>query len=91
MDAAYPCMGKDIWRGAESMLYFHNHITGKTIKFLTKNPVVEGWTPENSCPYHIDPHPRFVMDDKYITFTTTVRGCVDLAIANVEELIEATK
>ena len=91
MDAAYPCMGKDIWRGAESMVYFHNHLTGKTIKFITKNPVVEGWTPEFSCPYHIDPHPRFVMDDKYITFTATVMGRVDLAIAEVAPLIEATK
>ena len=91
IDAAYPCMGEPIWRGTESMVYFHNHITGKTIKFLTKNPVVGGWTPEFSCPYQIDPHPRFVMDDQYITFTTTVMGRVDLAIANVEELIEATK
>ena len=90
-DAAYPCMGEPIWRGAESMLYFHNHITNKTLKFLTKNPVVEGWSPQNPCWYHIDPHPGFIMQDKYISFTTTVLGHVDLAIADVAALIEATK
>ena len=90
-DAAYPCMGEPIWRGTESMLYFHNHITGKTIKFLTKNPVVEGWSPKNPCWYHIDPHPSFTMDDRYIAFTTTVLGHVDLAFADVASLIEATK
>ena len=90
-DAAYPCMGEPIWRGAESMLYFHNHLTGKTIKFLTKNPVVEGWSPDNPCGYHIDPHPAFIMQDRYISFTTTVLGHVDVAIACVEDLVEATQ
>ena len=91
MDAAYPCMGEPIWRGAESMLYFHNHITGKTIKFLTKNPVVEGWSPQRPCWYHIDPHPSFVLNDQFVVFTTTVLDHVDIAFASVADLIEATK
>ena len=90
VDGAYPCMGQPIWRGTESMVYFHNRVTGNTVKFLTRNPVVEGWTPEFPCPYHIDPHPRFIMDDQFISFTTTVMGRVDLAIAEVKPLIEAT-
>lgn len=90
-DAAYPCMGEPIWRGTESMLYFHNRLTGKTVKFLTKNPVVEGWSPSNPCWYHIDPHPGFIMQDRYISFTTTVLGHVDVAIACVADLIEATQ
>jgi len=79
------------WRGAVTMLYFCNRETGKQICFLSKNPVVEGWTPENPCPYHIDPHPRFVLNDSLITFTTTICGRVDVAMVSVEELIEATK
>lgn len=79
------------WRGATSMIYFSNRETGKQIRFLSKNPVVEGWTPEDSCPYHIDPHPRFVLEDSMITFTTTICGRVDLAMVSVDELIEATK
>ena len=91
MDAAYPCMGERIWRGAESMVYFHNHITNKTIKFLTKNPVVEGWSPQRPCWYHIDPHPSFILNDQFVIFTTTVLGHVDIAFASVADLIEATK
>ncbi len=40
--------------------------------------------------YHIDPHPRFCSQDRYIVFTTTVRGQVDLAITRVEDLIRRT-
>jgi prepilin-type N-terminal cleavage/methylation domain-containing protein len=35
--------------------------------------------------YHIDPHPRFVLGDRYITHTTTVRGKVDLAVTRTED------
>lgn len=90
MDGSYQCMGKNWWRGVESFLHFYNTQTGKKIKFLTKNPIVEGWSPENQCPYHIDPHPRFVLNDSMITFTTTVRGKVDLAVVCVDQLLKAT-
>ena len=52
--------------------------------------VVEGWTPEFPCPYHIDPHPRFVQNDTQITFTTTVMNRVDLAVVDVQQLVDAT-
>lgn len=39
--------------------------------------------------YHYDPHPQFVLDDKYIVSTTTViNGEIDVAITPVEPLIE---
>jgi len=79
------------WRGAVTMLYFSNRETGKQIRFLSKNPIVEGWSRQNPCPYHIDPHPRFVCNDSMINFTTTICGRVDVAFVSVEELIEATK
>lgn len=41
--------------------------------------------------YHIDAHPRFVGNDKYINYTTTIRGEVDMAMAVTADLIEATK
>lgn len=31
--------------------------------------------------YHIDPHPRFIDNGSAIVYTTTVRGCVDLALS----------
>lgn len=91
IDGSWPCMGLDWWRGCESLVRFYNTETGKMVFVVTHNPVVNGWTPDNPSIYHIDPHPRFVLHDKYITFTATTQGRVDLAIAEVDQLIEATK
>ena len=91
MDGSCPCMGKDWWRGCESTVRFFNAETGKIVHLLTRNPVVNGWTPENPSIYHIDPHPRFVLHDTLITFTATTQGRVDLAIAKVDQLIRATR
>ena len=41
--------------------------------------------------YHIDPHPRFVVGDRYVTFTTTVCGRVDVGIAETSQLIELSR
>ena len=90
-DGSYPDGELRWWRGCESFVTFCNTETGKQIRFLTKNPVVEGWSPQNPCPYHIDPHPRFVLNDSLISFTTTVYGRVDAAVISVDQLIEATK
>lgn len=91
IDGSLPSMGRKWWRGCESTVHFYNRKTNKMLRFLTKNPIVEGWTPDNQSIYHIDPHPRFVLDDTMITLTTTVRGYVDVALVAVEQLIEATE
>lgn len=91
IDGSWPCMGLTWWRGCESLVRFYNTETGKMVFLVTHNPVVNGWTPDNPSIYHIDPHPRFVLHDKYVTFTATTQGHVDLAIAEVDQLIEATK
>jgi hypothetical protein len=90
-DSTLPSKGLPVWRGCASTVQFFNKRTGKHFRFLTCNPALDDWSPENQCKYHIDPHPRFVLQDKYITFTTTVKGKVDLAVADVSDLIEATK
>jgi hypothetical protein len=38
--------------------------------------------------WHIDPHPRFTPRDTYISYTTTVRGLVDVALAPVRSLTD---
>ena len=91
MDGAYPTGEFPLWRGCETTVHFFNRETGKLLKFLTKNPVVEGWSLDNQSSYHIDPHPRFCLDDTVITFTTTVCGRVDVAVVATEQLVEATK
>ena len=90
-DGSYFSMGRSCWRGCESTVRFYNTETRKLLTVVTLNPVVEGWTPDNPCPYHIDPHPRFVLNDTLITFTTTVCGRVDLAVVPVESLVSATR
>ena len=73
------------------MVRFYNRESGKLIDVVSYNPVVEGWTPEKPSIYHIDPHPRFVVGDRYVTFTTTVCGRVDVVIAETSQLIELSR
>jgi hypothetical protein len=47
--------------------------------------------PGDYFPYHLDPHPRFTQNEKYIVFTTSERGRPDLAIAPVEPLLKMTE
>jgi hypothetical protein len=37
--------------------------------------------------YHPDPHPRFILDDEFVVYTTTVLGGLDLALTRVDELV----
>ncbi len=91
VDGSWPCMGLDWWRGCESLVRFYNSETKKMAFIVTRNPVVNGYTPERPSVYHIDPHPRFVLHDRYVTFTATTQGRVDLAVAEVAPLIEMTR
>lgn len=91
IDGSLPSYNSSWWRGCASTVRFWNNETKKLIDLVSYNPPVNGWTPDNQCPYHIDPHPRFVLNDTFITFTTTVCGRVDVAIAPVQQLIDATK
>jgi len=75
------------YRGCPSTVHFLNRNTGKVIT-LVENPERPDYIGQN---YHIDPHPRFVYGDRYIVFTTTIRGEVDLAIVPVAALFTQTK
>ncbi len=75
------------YRGCASSVHFLNRNTGKLVK-LVDNPEMHNYIGAN---YHIDPHPRFNANDQYVTFTTTIRGEVDLAVAKVEDLIKLTE
>ena len=82
--------GSKWFRGCPAGVKFYNRETDKEIDIVTEMPENE-FTPENQCKYHIDPHPRFVSGDKYIVFTTTELGSVDLAVAVVDELKALTR
>jgi len=74
------------YRGCPSAVNLLDTKTGKQLVIVSENPE-NGHTPQNPNNYHIDPHPRFTENEKYIVFTTTVKGGVDLAVASVKELI----
>lgn len=77
------------FRGCQSRVRFYNYETKKDIFIITYNPA---WNaPDNQNSYHMDPHPSFICNDKYVCHTTTVDGHIDVAITPVEQLIEMTK
>jgi hypothetical protein len=71
----------DDWRVA-----FFNITTGKEIDIVSHLPVPS--LPRAS--YHLHPHPRFCLNDRYICYTTNVRGSIDVALVPVSRLIEQT-
>ncbi len=71
----------DDWRIA-----FFNANSGKEIDIVSKLPVPA----YSRRAYHIHPHPRFSLADRFICYTTNVRGSVDVAIVPVDQLIERT-
>ena len=74
------------FRGCASTVHFMNRNTGKVI-VLAEHTERTDYAGRN---YHIDPHPRFCCNDRYVVFTTTVRGEVDVAIVPTAELVRAT-
>jgi hypothetical protein len=77
---------EQFYRGCPSTVNFLNRHTQRELR-LASNPEMSGITGAN---YHIDPHPRLCCADRYVVFTTTVRGEVDLAIVPTRDLIDRT-
>ncbi|MBF0244201.1 MAG: hypothetical protein HQL31_02860, partial [Planctomycetes bacterium] len=73
-------------RGVQSHVNFMDRNTGKEL-LLADNPEQNNHIGRN---YHIDPHPRFVCGDRYVVFTTTVLGEIDVAIVPTATLIGMT-
>lgn len=69
-------------RGCPSAVWFTDLETGRSVR-VADNPEMVGKTGRS---YHIDPHPRFCLDDRYVVHTTTVRGEVDLAVVSFDDL-----
>lgn len=74
------------YRGCRSGVHFLNRDTGRLLD-IVYNPEMHNYAGRN---YHIDPHPRFCSQDRYVVFTTTVRNKVDLAVMETSTLLELT-
>jgi hypothetical protein len=74
------------FRGCASTVHLMNRETG-TVILLAEHDERSDYAGRH---YHIDPHPRFCCRDRYVVFTTTVRGRIDVAVAATEDLLERT-
>lgn len=70
----------------ERRVAFYNRATGREIDIVSHLPQ----TPVGQEKYHVHAHPQFCYGDRYICYTTTVRGRVDVAFVSVESLVTAT-
>lgn len=65
---------------------FYNMATGRQTEIVSLLPQVSPLLSR----YHIHPHPQFCLQDRFICYTTTVRGRVEVAFVDVHELINRT-
>ena len=77
------------FRGCASRVGLYNTETGKKVYIVSDQPAVA--SREEPSVYHLDPHPRFNCEDKYIVFTTSVYGKIDLAVAKTDDIIALTE
>ena len=73
--------GNDGWR-----VTFFNSTSGRAIDIVSQMPKAAA----AQAKYHVHPHPQFCCGDRYIGYTTLVRGNVEVALAEVDQLIKAT-
>jgi len=74
----------------ESRIVFLNRESGRAVDIVSDLPYPAPDLELYKSKYHVHPHPRFTEDDRYIIYTTTVRGVVDVAVVPVAALIEKT-
>jgi len=74
------------YRGCPSGVHFLNRRAGRMLT-LAHNPERPDYAGRN---YHIDPHPRFCSGDRYVVFTLTLRGEIDLVVLPTAALVAAT-
>jgi len=77
------------YRGTASQVGFYNTDTKKQVYIVTHNPAMA--TKEHPSAYHLDPHPRFVAEDRYICYTIAQNGYTEVAMCPTAQLIERTK
>ncbi len=80
---------EEFWRGGPTSVRFVNTENDKEIEIASYLPASA--TRENQSPYHPDPHPRFVGNEKYVLYTTSEMGGLDIAMASTAHLIEMSR
>lgn len=76
------------YRGCAANVIFFNRHTQRKVNIVTKAPALS--SRRNPSVYHVDPHPQFVCNDRFIIYTTSVLGSIDVAVVKTKDLIAAT-
>ena len=77
------------YRGCESRVGLYNTKTGKQVYIVTLNAPMA--PPEKPSQYHLDPHPRFNAQEKYIVFTAVKNSAPQVAVAFTEDIVPLTE
>ncbi|MFA6961754.1 MAG: hypothetical protein WC205_13450 [Opitutaceae bacterium] len=78
------CLPPD--RPEEGRVAFYNRETGRKINIVSLIPYPD----DRQQSYHVHAHPQFCGGDRYICYTTTVLGGIDVAFTLVDELVDKT-
>ena len=76
------------YRGCATTANFYNTETKRPVDIITRNPAL--YTIDEPCVYHIDSHPRFVFNDKYVAHCCTVFGKPSVGFSRTSQLVELT-
>jgi len=69
-------------------VYLYDRETGKDIALASAMPLPEQRKPDaRRRPYHLDPHPHFSPDSRYVVYTGTVLGPTDVILASVPSAV----
>jgi len=77
------------YRGCPSRVGLYNTTTGKKVYIVSQHEALA--SREKPSKYHLDPHPRFNGQEKYIVFTTVTDGHTDLAVAKTADILPLTE
>ena len=76
------------WKDGKCRVRFKNLKTGKSANIVSALPAPFG---DRFSKYHVHPHPQFCANDRWICYTTTVLGEIDVALVDVRQLIHCTE
>ncbi|PCJ62248.1 MAG: hypothetical protein COA79_04085 [Planctomycetota bacterium] len=70
------------WEQTPVEILFYDREKDKEVQIVSAMPK----PPMHRNTYHLDPHPQFSPQDNFISYTTMVNGCVDVAVCPIAPL-----
>ncbi len=76
-------IGTYSWDRTGCRVAFFDRRSGREFPIVSEMPL----PPYPRPSYHLDPHPQFCAHDRFVVYTTTVLGRIDLALVHTADLI----